>query len=158
MTPSDSPSRTRQRPAAFLRTRADHQREIAADYVELIADLIEEKGEARCSDVAARLGVANATVVKALKRLAERGLITQLPYRAIHLTEDGKRLAKSGKRKHLIVESFLRLLGVTEATARLDAEGIEHHVSEETLRAMERTLQGERPTIQGAKTRTRRAS
>jgi DtxR family manganese transport transcriptional regulator len=155
MITSDSASRIRHQPAAFLRTRADHQREIAADYVELIADLIDERGEARCGDVAARLGVANATVVKTLKRLTDRGLITQLPYRAIHLTEDGKRLAKSGKRKHLIVESFLRLLGVTEATARIDAEGIEHHVSDETLEAMEKALQGERLLVQDTRTRAR---
>ena len=131
---------TQQRPAAFLRTRADHQHEIAADYVELIADLIDEKGEARCGDIAGRLGVANATVVKTLKRLSERGLITQLPYRSIHLTLDGMEMAKSGRRKHRIVEAFLRSLGVPEAIARIDAEGIEHHVSEQTLKAMEKAL------------------
>ena len=60
--------------AAFKRTRADHSSELAEDYVELIADLIDEKGEARGTDVALRLGVANATVVKMLKKLMERGL------------------------------------------------------------------------------------
>ena len=33
---------------------------------------------------------------------------------------------------------FLRKLGVDEATAQADAEGIEHHVSPATLRAMRR--------------------
>jgi DtxR family transcriptional regulator, manganese transport regulator len=126
------------RSAAFKRTRADHQAEISEDYVELIAELIDEKGEARGTDIALRLGVANATVVNTLKRLQNQGLVTQEPYRAIFLTIDGWKMAEDGKRKHEIVEKFLLAIGVPEATARIDAEGIEHHVSTETLKAMAR--------------------
>jgi DtxR family manganese transport transcriptional regulator len=125
---------------AFRRTRSDHQAELAEDYVELIAELIEERGEARGSDVAARLGVANATVVKTLKRLHDEKLIEQAPYRAIFLTDAGRKLAQQGRRRHEIVEAFLRALGVDAETARVDSEGIEHHVSEATLVAMERFL------------------
>jgi len=128
------------RSQAFRRVRADHSSELAEDYVELIADLIDEKGEARGSDVALRLGVANATVVKTLKRLQDMGLVTQEPYRSIFLTGDGWKMAEDGRRKHRIVEAFLLALGVSEETARIDSEGIEHHVSEETLRAMARFL------------------
>lgn len=128
------------RSAAFSRTRADHQRELAQDYCELIAELIDEKGEARGNDIALRLGVANATVVQTMKRLAEQGLVEQQPYRAIFLTGDGWKLAEDAKRKHAIVESFLLALGVGPKTAQVDAEGIEHHVSDETLRAMARFL------------------
>ena len=124
--------------AAFRRTRADHQSELAEDYVELIADLIDEKGEARGNEVALRLGVANATVVKMLKRLQDRGLISQEPYREIMLTGDGWQMADNGRKRHAIVEKFLLALGVTAETARIDSEGIEHHVSEETLKAMAR--------------------
>ncbi len=124
------------RSAAFKRVRADHTSELAADYVELIAELIEEKGEARGTDVALRLGVANATVVKTLKRLQDGGLVTQEPYRSIFLTETGWNLADAGQRKHRIVEGFLLALGISAETARIDSEGIEHHVSEETLKAM----------------------
>jgi DtxR family manganese transport transcriptional regulator len=125
---------------AFQRTRADHQAEIAEDYVELIADLIDEKGEARPTDVAQHLGVSNATVSKTLRRLQDEQLITQEPYRAIFLTESGQKLAEEGRRKHRIVEDFLVELGVSPATARIDAEGIEHHVSAETLKAMTKFL------------------
>jgi DtxR family transcriptional regulator, manganese transport regulator len=125
---------------AFKRTRADHSRELAEDYVELIADIIDERGTARGTDVALRLGVANATVVKMLKRLQEMGLITQEPYRPIDLTGDGWLLAENGRKRHRIVEEFLLTLGVSESTARIDSEGIEHHVSEETLKAMGRFL------------------
>jgi DtxR family transcriptional regulator, manganese transport regulator len=128
------------RSAAFRRIRADHSSELAEDYVELIADLIDEKGEARGSEVAMRLGVANATVVKTLKRLQDSGLVTQEPYRSIFLTGDGWKMAEDGRRKHKIVEGFLLALGISEETARMDSEGIEHHVSDETLRAMARFL------------------
>ena len=134
------PGASKIRSAAFQRIRADHSSELAEDYVELIADLIDEKGEARGSDVAMRLGVANATVVKTLKRLQDAGLVTQEPYRSIFLTGEGWKMAEDGRRKHKIVEAFLLALGVSEETARIDAEGIEHHVSEETLRAMARFL------------------
>jgi DtxR family transcriptional regulator, manganese transport regulator len=128
------------RSAAFKRVRADHSAELAEDYVEMIADLIDERGEARCTDVAMRLGVANATVVKTLKRLQVMGLVTQEPYRAIFLTADGWKMAEDGKRKHALVEKFLLALGVSQETARIDSEGIEHHVSAETLRAMGKFL------------------
>jgi len=130
----------RLRSAAFRRVRADHQTELAGDYVELIADLIDERGEARGTDIALRLGVANATVVKTLKRLQDAGLVNQEPYRAIFLTEEGWKLADDGRRRHRIVESFLLALGVDGETARIDSEGMEHHVSEETLKAMARFM------------------
>jgi DtxR family manganese transport transcriptional regulator len=130
----------RLRSAAFRRVRADHQTELAGDYVELIADLIDERGEARGTDIAMRLGVANATVVKTLKRLQDQGLVTQEPYRAIFLTGDGWKMADEGRRRHKIVADFLLALGISSETARIDSEGIEHHVSEETLRAMARFL------------------
>ena len=128
------------RSAAFSRTRADHSHELTHDYCELIAELIDEKGEARGTDIALRLGVANATVAKTMKRLAENGLVEQEPYRAIFLTADGWKIAEDGKRKHAVVENFLLALGVSPKTANEDSEGIEHHVSEETLKAMARFL------------------
>ena len=128
------------RPAAFKRIRADHQTELAEDYVELIADLVDERGEARGTDIAQRLGVSNATVVKTLRRLQDEQLIHQEPYRAVFLTDAGRKLAELGRRRHKIVESFLIALGVSGEVARIDAEGLEHHVSADTLDAMERYL------------------
>ncbi len=128
------------RSAAFKRVRADHSAELAADYVEMIADLIDERGEARCTDLALRLGVANATVVKTMRRLQSAGLVNQEPYRAIFLTGDGWKMADDGRRRHVLVEKFLLALGVSQETARVDSEGIEHHVSAETLKAMAKFL------------------
>ena len=122
----------------FKHAREARRNELIEDYVELIADLIDEGGEARQVDIAAHLGVAQPTVVKMLKRLAQEGYVTQRPYRGVFLTEVGRRLAEQSRERHRIVESFLRALGISEETARRDAEGIEHHVSPETLEAFEK--------------------
>ena len=125
---------------AFGRTRSDHRNEIAEDYVELIADLIDATGRGAAVDLANRLGVTNATVNNTISRLQRDGLVHSEPYRSIFLTGDGRDLAEHCRRRHLIVYRFLRSLGVSEEVARVDAEGIEHHVSDETLAAFDRLL------------------
>ena len=120
---------------SFRQAREARRFELVEDYLELIADLIADGGEARQVDIAARLGVAQPTVAKMLKRLADEGLVSQRPYRGIFLTELGQSLAERSRARHQLVESFLRALGVSQDTARRDAEGIEHHVSSETLEA-----------------------
>ena len=118
--------------------RAARQTEVMEDYVELIADLIDATGEARSVDIARRLGVTSPTVARMVGRLREAGWIETEPYRAIFLTDEGRRIAEASRRRHQLVVEFLATLGVSEETARADAEGIEHHVSEETLAAFER--------------------
>nr|WP_072010236.1 manganese-binding transcriptional regulator MntR [Rahnella aquatilis] len=122
----------------FLQVREAHRRELMDDYVELISDLIHEFGEARQVDLAARLGVSQPTVAKTLKRLANAGLVHQLPYRGTFLTPEGERLAAENRERHNVVEAFFIALGISPETARLDAEGVEHHVSDETLEAFRR--------------------
>ena len=118
---------------SFRQTRSNRRNELIEDYVELIDDLIVDGGEARQVDIAQRLGVAQPTVAKMLKRLASDGFIQQRRYRGIFLTEAGKGLAAKSRERHLLVEGFLRAIGVSDEVARIDAEGIEHHVSDETL-------------------------
>lgn len=124
----------------FARVRKAHQSETAEDYVELIADLIEAQGEARVSDLAQRFGVSHTTVNKIIARLNREGLVTNRPYRSLFLTEAGAALAQQCKERHLVVVEFLKALGVPEATAEADAEGIEHHVSAQTLDAFRRYI------------------
>ena len=119
----------------FGRIRADHRAEIAEDYVELIADLIDTRGEARAVDLAERLGVTNATVANTIAKLQRDGLVRSEPYRSIFLTDAGRELALHCRQRHQIVLAFLQALGVSDEVAHRDAEGIEHHVSEETLTA-----------------------
>lgn len=124
-----------------LRTRAEHSQETAQDYVELIAALIEETGEARAIDLARRLGVTHVTVGRTIQRLQRDGFVTAQPYRSIFLTEKGRKLAEESRRRHIVVVQFLESLGVPTAIAEADAEGIEHHVSPETLAAFLSYLQ-----------------
>lgn len=121
----------------FERVRQAHQTETAEDYVELIADLIEANGEARVVDLAQRFGVSHATVNKVISRLKREGLVNSEPYRSLFLTPAGLDLAQACKARHIIVVEFLKAIGVSEKTAEMDAEGVEHHVSKETLTAFE---------------------
>jgi DtxR family manganese transport transcriptional regulator len=109
----------------FRQARAARRSALAADYVELIADLIAAGGEARQVDVAARLGVAQPTVAKMLKRLADENLVTLRPYRGIFLTPAGEAVARQAREKHRVVEDLLIALGVSAPAARQDAEGME---------------------------------
>lgn len=120
--------------------RAARQTEVMEDYVELIADLIDSTGEARSVDIAKRLGVTTPTVARMISRLHEAGWIETQPYRAIFLTAQGRDIAEASRRRHQLVVETLTAIGVSEETARADAEGIEHHVSEETLSAFEKFL------------------
>lgn len=119
----------------FRQVREAHRRELIDDYVELISDLIIEVGEARQVDMAARLGVSQPTVAKMLKRLASLGFIQMIPWCGVFLTPEGEKLAQESRERHQIVENFLLVLGVSPEIARRDAEGMEHHVSQETLEA-----------------------
>ena len=119
--------------AKFDRIRRAHQSEVAEDYVEMISDLIEETGEARTVDLATRFGVTSPTVNAIVRRLQRENLVEARPYRSIFLTEAGKALAESSRARHQIVRDFLVTIGVPETIAEEDAEGVEHHVSEETL-------------------------
>jgi DtxR family manganese transport transcriptional regulator len=144
--PSPIVRRATVRPASqqaenLRRLRRDRAVETAQDYVEAIADLTATQGEARVVDLARRLGVTHVTVNRTLARLQRAGFVNTMPYRAIFLTEAGGKLAGECKQRHDTVVSFLRSLGVAEKIAEMDAEGIEHHVSPETLAAFERLLQ-----------------
>lgn len=117
----------------FRRLRAVHHREKAEDYVEMVAELTREQGEARLTDIAKRFDVSLVTAHKIIDRLQREGWVRSQPYRAIFLTTRGKRLAEESRQRHTVVYRLLRSLGVPDAVAQVDAEGIEHHVSPKTL-------------------------
>ena len=134
--PRDAPlPDANQHSEGFRRTRAAQRNALLEDYVELIADLIADGGEARQVDIAARLGVSQPTVAKTLQRLTGEGLVAQKPYRGVFLTPEGETMARESRERHRTVEAFLLALGVGADVARIDAEGMEHHVSAATLAA-----------------------
>ncbi|WP_167518022.1 manganese-binding transcriptional regulator MntR [Komagataeibacter xylinus] len=127
--------------AGFRQARLARKTALIEDYVELIDDLLNDGQEARQVDIAARLGVSQPTVAKMLVRLEADGLVTRRPYRGIFLTGAGQEMAQASRERHHTVEQFLRALGVSEANARIDAEGMEHYVGAETLRAFRHALE-----------------
>jgi DtxR family manganese transport transcriptional regulator len=122
---------------AHERTRRDHATELTQDYVEAIAQLEKERNECRVRDLARRFAVSHVTVNRALARLKRDGYVDTEPYAPVTLTDKGRSLAEFSQKRHEIVYRFLLTLGVSERTASIDAEGIEHHVSDETLRLMQ---------------------
>jgi DtxR family manganese transport transcriptional regulator len=123
------------------RTRQEHSQEIALDYVELIAELIATAGEARVTDLARRLGVTHVTVVRTIQRLKRAGLVTACPHSSILLTDAGLKLSEESRRRHELLVEFLKSVGVPDDVAHWDAEGMEHHVSKETLDAFVKHLE-----------------
>jgi DtxR family manganese transport transcriptional regulator len=122
--------------STFRKVRADHAGETAEDYVEAIADILARDGVCRVAGLARHMGVSHVTVVRIIARLQELDLVRTEAYRPIHLTARGARIAAAARRRHEIVLTFLRAIGVPESDAARDAEGIEHHVGQATLRAM----------------------
>ena len=120
----------------YSNIRNQNKNEILEDYVEAIQEISEIKGDVKNADLSIHFGVSQATINKNLKRLISSKLATSEPYRSIFLTDEGKKLAAISKEKHEIVYQFLIKLGVSKKTAQYDSEGIEHHVSDETLKLM----------------------
>jgi DtxR family manganese transport transcriptional regulator len=124
----------------FSKARRARSAALLEDYVELIDDLLAARGEARATEVAKRLGVTNATALKSISRLKREGLATARPYRGIFLTEAGHELAERVRARHRLMVALLFAVGVSAEAAETDAEGMEHHASEATLKAFARFL------------------
>ncbi|RFB79699.1 manganese-binding transcriptional regulator MntR [Methylovirgula sp. 4M-Z18] len=122
----------------FEKARSARGSAMLEDYVELIDDLVTAHGEARTTEIARRLGVAHPTAVKVITRLKQRGLATARPYRGIFLTDEGRAMAERVRARHRCVVEVLLAIGVPREAAEADAEGIEHYVSDETLKAFEK--------------------
>jgi DtxR family manganese transport transcriptional regulator len=129
-----------ERAASFRKTRKDNASETAQDYVEAVAELLEHEGEARPTDLARMFGVSHVTVIRTVARLQRNGLLTAKPYRSIFLTPKGAALAAECRERHELVVSFLLALGVPHDAAESDAEGMEHHLSAETIGAFRNFL------------------
>lgn len=128
----------------FARAREDHRSEVAQDYVELIYRLGRAREGVRTADLVGALGVAQPTVTKTLDRLQREGLVRVNPRRSVELTEEGEALARELAERHALIVRFLEAVGVPKEVAELDAEGIEHHVSETTQRAVARFVRSGR--------------
>jgi DtxR family manganese transport transcriptional regulator len=131
----------------FEKARSAQATAVLEDYVELIDDLLASGGEARPTDIARRLGVTHATAIKTITRLKREGLATSKLYRGVFLTPEGHGLADRVRARHRLVVDLLCAVGVPEQCAELDAEGIEHHVSDDALAAFARFLKRQGPLV-----------
>ena len=119
--------------------RINARRKSAAveDYLERILQLINSKGYARVVDIATSLKISQASVTNMVQRLDSEGLLKYEKYRGLILTAAGKNLARKIAYRHKLLTDFLRLLGLNDRVIYHDVEGMEHHVSPPTLRAIE---------------------
>jgi len=120
--------------------RKQNANELAQDYVEAIHELNAAGQRARVTDLQDIFGVSHVTVIRALQRFERQGLLTRSRSCGIQLTDEGGRMAQAAAERHDLVVDFLRALGVSKNQANMDAEGIEHHLSKETIRALKRFL------------------
>ena len=107
------------------------------DYLERILELINTKGYARVVDIATSLSISQASVTNMIQRLDAEGLLKYEKYRGLVLTTAGETLARNIAERHQLLTDFLTLLGVDERVIDHDVEGMEHHISPQTLRAIE---------------------
>jgi Mn-dependent DtxR family transcriptional regulator len=106
------------------------------DYLERILELINSKGYARVIDIAAALTISQASVTNMVQRLDAEGLLKYEKYRGLILTRAGKNLACKIAHRHRLLTDFLKLLGLDDRVIHHDVEGMEHHISPSTLRAI----------------------
>jgi Mn-dependent DtxR family transcriptional regulator len=108
----------------------------AEDYLERIHELIEEKGYARVVDIASSLHVKQASVTSMVQKLGELGYVNYEKYRGLILTDKGREVATKIQKRHETLSRFFSLLGLDAATQQADIEGIEHHLSAETVECL----------------------
>ena len=107
------------------------------DYLERILELINSKGYARVVDIATSLNISQASVSNMIQRLDGEGLLKYEKYRGLVLTAAGETLARNIARRHELLTDFLTLLRLDKQVIHHDVEGMEHHISPTTLRAIE---------------------
>ena len=106
------------------------------DYLERILELVNSKGYARVVDIASALNISQASVTNMVQRLGTEGLLKYEKYRGLVLTPAGEKLARQIARRHRLLTDFLQLLGLSRRVIHHDVEGMEHHISPPTLRAI----------------------
>ena len=107
------------------------------DYLEVIYELVEQKGYATTVDISTYLNVSAPSVTKMTQKLDETGYLKYEKYRGIRLTDEGVRIAQNIRNRHGLLAEFFKMIGVDEESANSDAEGIEHHLHPETIKRLE---------------------
>ena len=117
--------------------KKDERTDRMEDYLEVIYELVEEKGYATTVDISTYLNVSSPSVTKMVQRLDESGYLNYEKYRGIKLTDEGIRVARNIRNRHGLLAEFFKIIGVDEEIANNDAEGIEHHLHPQTIKKLE---------------------
>ena len=108
----------------------------AEDYLERIHELIESKGTAHVADIAQSLNVGQPSVTSMVQKLADEGYLRYEKYRSLTLTDAGRAVAEKIRNRHVVLASFFTLFDLDDDTQARDIEGIEHHLSSDTLKTL----------------------
>ncbi|MGV8106457.1 MAG: transcriptional regulator MntR [Nitrososphaerota archaeon] len=117
--------------------KKDERTDRMEDYLEVIYELVEDKGYATTVDISTYLNVSSPSVTKMVQRLDESGYLIYEKYRGIKLTDEGIRVARNIRNRHGLLAEFFKIIGVDEEIANNDAEGIEHHLHPQTIKKLE---------------------
>jgi Mn-dependent DtxR family transcriptional regulator len=107
------------------------------DYLEVVYELVQQKGYATTIDISDYLNVSSPSVTSMMKKLDEKGFLRYEKYRGMSLTDKGIEVAKAIHKRHGILAEFFKMIGVQDDIANEDAEGIEHHLHSETFKKLE---------------------
>ncbi|RKQ37770.1 transcriptional regulator MntR [Oceanobacillus halophilus] len=99
------------------------------DYIEIIYNLMETKGYARVSAIAKALSVHPSSVTKMIQKLDKDDYLDYEKYQGFVLTKKGKKVGERLVYRHELLEEFLEIIGVEKENIYNDVEGIEHHLS-----------------------------
>ena len=108
----------------------------AEDYLERIHELLESKGTAHVADIAQSLGVGQPSVTSMVQKLADEGYLHYEKYRSLTMTDAGRAVAERIRDRHQVLAGFFTLFGLDAETQARDIEGIEHHLSADTLQTL----------------------
>ena len=110
------------------------------DYLEVIAELVELKGYATTLDISRFMNVTPTSVTKMLQKLDEKKYLEYEKYHGINLTTMGKHVADSIRRKHSTLLEFFEILNIGKEIANQDTEGLEHHLSDKTIKQLKKYI------------------
>ena len=108
----------------------------AEDYLERIHELIKNKGSAHVADIAQSLNVSLPSVTLMVQKLADAGYLSYEKYKALTLTDAGRAVAEKISDRHTVLAGFFTLFDLDDETQARDIEGIEHHLSPDTLKTL----------------------
>jgi len=110
------------------------------DYLEVIAELVELKGYATALDISRFMNVSPPSVTKMLQKLDEKKYLEYEKYHGINLTDMGKQVADTIRRKHSTLLEFFEILNIGKEIANQDTEGLEHHLNPKTIRQLRKYI------------------